>query len=234
MRRSNLCLFAIILVAIGAVSAQAELIWDNYLSNNPGYDGTSYFSSERCTSVPDSWAGDDAVWETTVTISAIEWLGARKPGYDYGYAEAIILDSDFQTLYEFTIDSGQPLDYTAEELPGPVFGWMPYEGYVEIPETTLLAGQYYIAVRLVSAAEPGDATTAGRNVVLTTGNGGINGDTMGVIKNVGLGADDWMLVDNYFGTPATDYSYRIYGVEVPEPAGLLLLVSGLLLGRRRL
>lgn len=224
-------LFVVAAVLAAGVMAQAgpiETLWDNYWSPAPGYDRLGYFSSEISASVPDSFAGDDAIFAEPVRIQEIKWLGMRNTTYTYGSAEVVILDTSFNTLHSLTGLSFSSTTITDGAFP---WGYTPYEGTVAIPNIELAPGRYYFAVRLVSGTP--QAPTGGRNFVLTTGSGTIHGGTMGVIRVPAFGAPNWTLIGNYFGSRPTEYAYRIRGEIIPEPAGLVLLALGGLLARRR-
>lgn len=207
---------AVVLVSAGGLAAALGddapdrgpvLLWDNYLSAD-GYDRVSYFSSERNAVIPDGWAADDAVFAGRVTVETIEWRGIRKPGYAYPAADVIILDGAFNTLHTFTDLSYESTVIAADN---PLFGYEPYEGRVRIPDTNLAPGHYYFAARLVSP-------TAGRNMVLTTGEGvphaGDPALTMGAVRNPAFEIYDWTLIADYQSSPVTDYTYRIHGRPV--------------------
>jgi hypothetical protein len=72
----------------------------------------------------------------------------------------------------------------------------------------------------------------GRNVMLTTGSGTLNGLTMGLFQSDFFGYPDWTLTEDTSPTMTTDFAFQVYGV-IPEPASLLLLVAGAYLARRR-
>ncbi len=226
--RSLIVVVAALAAGVLAHASPIQTLWDNYLSPVPGYDRLGYFSSEVSASVPDAYAGDDAIFTGSVVIQEIKWLGMRNMAYTYGSAEVVILDASFSILHSLT-----GLSYSSTTITDSAFPWgyTPYEGTVAIPNILLPAGHYYFAVRLVSGTP--DAPTGGRNFVLTTGGGAIHGNTMGVIRVPAFGAPNWTLIGNYFGSRPTEYAYRIRGQMVPEPAGLLLLVLGGLLAWRR-
>lgn len=175
-------------------------LWDNYLSVD-GYDRASYFSSERDATVYESWIVDDASFEGRVTIEMLTWFGIRKPGYAYA-ADVIILDSDFETLHEFS-----NLDYTGNAVveDTPLFGHEPYEGEVTLPDVNLEPGHYYFGVRLA------DPDGGGRNMMLTTGDGMLAGSTMGALWSPWLGVDDWTFIADFRGNDASDFAYRVHG-----------------------
>jgi hypothetical protein len=231
MRRISLALVAA-LIAAGTPLACAELIWDNFLTPDPandgGFDGVSYFSSERNAAVEDSWAADDAVWPHEVTVQAIKWAGARDARFPYGYVELIILEEQqgmLEVVQQYSL--GQPAILGTF---GTFFGLQVYNGYIELPEEgiSLPAGHYYFGVRLVNGVN-GDED--GRNVMLTTGGGAVNGLTMGLFQSYFFGYPNWTFTADTSGNLTTDFAFQLYGI--PEPASLVLLIAGGLLFRRR-
>jgi len=214
--------FAVIALAVlaGVAGVQADIIWDNYLTSPDGYDSISAFTSERNTNVVDSWAGDDAIFGAPVTVTGVEWLAIRDPDYQYT-AEVVVLDENFDIVNEYI-----EMDYAATVVtPDPLFGYQVYSGYIDLGGLDLPAGQYYFAVRLFTGG-------AGRNMILTTGDGTINGLSMGVVQSDHFGIANWTEIASAWpGAPVTDLAYRIHGV--PEPASLVLLAGGLFMLRRR-
>lgn len=221
----------VLLLIVGAAVAQADLLWDNFLTANPGVDGgfdrRSYFSSERNAAVEDTWATDDVVFTQDVVVQGIKWAGGRDPRWSYS-VEVIILKEQNQT---YTPLAGFPLavpTYQVTGTFGSFYGFQTFNGYVELPDTPLGPGHYYIGVRLVSGPTgQGD----GRNVALTTGYGQINGQTMGLVRPGPPPYYNWIFINQYPGEPATDYAFQVHGI--PEPTGLALLGVGLLLQFRR-
>jgi|GEM_PF-6476745 len=214
--------------------ASADLLWDNFLTDNPaadgGFDGHSYFSSEQNAAVQDTWATDDAVFTFPVTIQGIKWVAGYDPRWSYT-AEIIILAEDADSD-SYAPWPGFPLAVTNWQVTatfGTFYGFRVYNGYAELPDVELPPGHYYFGVRLVSGqGGQGD----GRNVALTTGNGQINGQTMGLVRPGPEPNYNWMFINQYPGETATDYGFQLYGI--PEPASLGLLGLGwLLLVRRR-
>jgi len=202
-------LAAVVLTAAIATAALADtnrrplpsILWDNFLTNpdGGGFDGWSYFSSERNTNVVESWAGDDAFFDVGVTVQGIGWAAIRDADYTYT-AETIVLDDAFNELVSFT-----GLPFTALATYDWLFGYETYNGYVQTSPITLPAGHYYFAVRLAVDA-------AGRNMILSTGNGAINGLTEGAVQSEFFGIPDWSLFSQAFpGATPTDYAYRIHG-----------------------
>jgi hypothetical protein len=220
-------------------TAQATtLLWDNFLTANPaadgGFDGRSYFSSERDAAVEDSWAADDAVWDHPVQVEGIKWAAARDARFAYGDVEIIILqeqgERSLSVVQQYALGEPPAIQGTF----GTYLGFQVYNGYAAIPDggITLPAGHYYFGVRLVSGPN-GDGD--GRNLMLTTGTSGgvttINGQTMGLFQSNFYGYPNWTPVAETSASMTTDFAFQIYGI--PEPASLVLLGAGILLLRRR-
>lgn len=222
-------LLALLVTASASAASVASLLWDNYQSTgNPaypdGWDGVGFLSSESDASVEDSWVIDDAVFESDVVVQAVEWLGLRKTGYNYT-AEVIILDTEFNLVAERT-----DLFYTAlqTEPNTPIAGFKPYKALTEFTNVELPAGRYYFGVRLKNGTDAG--LGGGRNFILTTGDGNIQGETPGAFKAPAWGYPAWTYT-NAMSTPInTDFAFRVRGI--PEPASILALGLLALLRRR--
>lgn len=224
----------VLLLAWGAGSVQAStLLWDNFLTPNPetdgGFDGQTYITDERNALVGSSWAIDDMVFETDVVIEELRWAGGRTPAYDPTYSvEVLLLNSDFTP-----VGGGSPFEPTfaidgvnVVGNYGTYFGYQAFNGSVALPTTALPAGRYYVGVRLASA----DGAGFGRHVMLSTGNGTINGDSMAQVYVPLVGLTSWTPIADFPFEEATDLAFQVYGV--PEPAAFLLLACVTLLRRR--
>jgi hypothetical protein len=223
----------LVLILTQAVGARADLLWDNYHTGPNGHDGVSALSSERDTIIPQSWTADDATFDAGlypqgVAIQEVRWIGMSEDGATYGQADAIILDENFNTVWE-----ASGLSYTVlQTLPPNFANHTTYEASVNITDVELGPGRYYIATRLV-----GDSAL-GRNFVATTGEGVNFGNapnhTEGAFRSDVFGFPQWTLVSQVPLVATSDFAYQIHGVAIPEPAGLLLIVTGgLALLRRR-
>jgi hypothetical protein len=239
MRRQDAAALAI-LVLLGATALHAEMLWDNFISNpdQGGFDDLGWFTSEVDDAVYDSWAADDAVFESSVTVRCMEWSGLRlatdSQGQPLEYtAEVTILDTNLQELYTYAIDEYVILGI----FPSSFDPFQAYQAYVALPDTPLDAGHYYFGVRLISV-EDEHGLRQGQNKFLTTGmvEDGPNvtrGLTGGAVKTAQYGVPDWTLFDEAFHMDARDFAYRLYDEVLPEPASLLMLGAGLFLMRRR-
>lgn len=228
MRRFS-CIALFLLGSFTAAQADgALLLWDNY-QGPVGYDHISARSSERNTIVTDSWTADDAIFSAQdypfgVSIQEIKWIGMRDPFANYMSADFIILDDGFNVISEVA-----DLPYTVNVL-GSDFGLQTYEGSIAVPDVVLTPGRYYFAARLSNGF-------LGQNFVATTGQGNIQGVTVGAFQSYWFGypgQPGWVLVSEIPSATVSDFAYRIYGVPVPEPASLAtLLIGGLALLRKR-
>jgi len=221
----------LVLLAWSAGMAQAGMLWANYnAAAESGFDGHSFFASERVAVLGSSWAIDDfVITDDPWIVEELQWAAGRNPNYNYT-VEVIFLNDDFTPIVSgpgdfdatYAID-----DYEVTETHGTFFGYQVYNGRVVIPPTSLDPGHYYVGIRLVS----NDGLGYGRNVMLTTGNGELKGETMGYVYSPFFGVSDWLPVDDFPYETPTDYAFRVLGV--PEPTGLVLLVAGLLIRRRQ-
>jgi hypothetical protein len=229
-----------------SVAASAGILWDNYLSANPnngeGYDGVYALSSERNTFVTNSWTGDDAIFDQTVTLEAISWYGLLQnyAGAEYTAVDVVIYTANPDpTVYPIAPDASPVVSFTdlsfnQRNVTDPYYeqlGYQVYEGTVDLPQDVVLPpDHYYYAVRVVGS-------TYGRAFAATTGDGSINpapGTTMGVFQSTQLyylKRPNWVYV-NEASPRVSDYAYRLYGI-VPEPASVALLVLAAAALRRR-
>jgi hypothetical protein len=171
MRRINV---GFIVLSALCVSARADLLWDNFITQPAGYDDVSGRSSERNSIITASWTGDDAVFNQPVALESLEWIGFRTPNVNFNAADVIILDNTFAQLALF-----ENLPYTASIITTRTFNLETvevYDGALQIPSTNLAAGHYYYAVRLFDAG-------LGRNYLATTGNGTLRGLGPGVFQS---------------------------------------------------
>jgi len=229
------------MLAMVAPPAKAEiLLWDNYPSGLQ--DPTVSMSSERNTQVTEAtWTVDDVdldqvlpgIDPSAVTLTRIEWVGARDPGVGYSRADVIVLDSDLDDL---TAVEYLDLSYSFSDLvpdPNPDPDIQTYVGQIEfdppipVPET-----HFFIGVRLV-----GDGVFEGRNQFVTSSTDAtLRGLTEGYIRAAIFGAPDWTPAsDVWHGMPTPnenfEFAFRVWGV--PEPASLVLLAVGAVLLSRR-
>jgi hypothetical protein len=232
------------------MAAPAAVIWDNYLSRNPGndsewYDGVYALSSERSTLVTNSWTADDAIFDYPVTLTGLSWYGLleKRQSAEYtGVDVAVYAKNPNQEssnpiapgavpVAMFTDLSFSQRDIADSSFDGSGKQYQVYEGTVDLPENVALdPGHYYYSVRVVDNG-------LGRAYALTTGAGESNprgGTTMAAFQSTFLYYPDrpnWVYVDQA-SAMASDYAYRLHGF-VPEPASLLLLALGSFALRRR-
>lgn len=239
--RSTLVLRAALLLFAVATSASADqLLWNNYPVDLQ--DVTVNMSSERNTQVVEStWVVDDVALDPSmdladVALTRLEWVGAREVSHTYGTADVIVLDSDLNTVVEFS-----DLAYLAEPFdpdPNPDPRTETYSGTIVFAEPISLLERglghhLYVGVRLV-----GDGYLQGRNHAVTSSiDSTLRGLTGGYTKAAVFGAPTWRPASEvWYGGPSGDinfeFAFRVFAV--PEPASIgLLLVGGLLLAWRR-
>lgn len=214
----------------GATQALAIELWHNYQS---GYNAASSLSSERFTLVNDSWTVDDAVLTSPggiVRLQSIEWIGLRDPRYTYPQAEFILLRPvpDPQNPGHFLLQpSGVPNQlgtYTVEVL-GSQGIYEIYRGTLALPNIDIPAGHYFVGTRLHGDPQ----VRLGRNFAVSrTGGPNPAGLDQGYFRSDDFGVPDWLIVERVplVGRP-TDYAFRLFGEQIPEPASFVLLAGGL-------
>ena len=239
--RSRASLRAALFALVAASCAYGgELLWDNYPAGLQ--DPTISMSSERNTQIIEStWVVDDVdldevlpgVDPSMITLTRLEWVGARHPGFAYSAADVIVLDSD---LNDLTADEYLDLSYSFTDFdpdPNPDPDAQTYRGEITFGQPIAVPGaHFYIGVRLV-----GDGFFEGRNHFVTSSvDSTLRGQTEGYIKGAVFGALDWTPAsDVWHGIPTPDdnfeFAFRLWAV--PEPASVgLLLVGTVLLARR--
>ncbi len=252
--RSRYLLTGALLLGLVAAASADMLLWDNY----PGgidalaQNGAVNMSSERNTQVVEStWVIDDFIIDNggggsptpdgiDTVLTRLDWVGARQLGTDYGTADVIFLDENFNTLLELTdldYDIVQERDYLDP------FARL-YEGEITFgsPISMAMLGEshVYIGVRLV-----GSGFLEGRNhIVASSVDDTLYGQTEGYVQGAIFGAPPpaWRPAsDVWYGVPDGstpninfEFAFQVYGEQIPEPASLgLLLAGGLLVLRRR-
>jgi hypothetical protein len=236
-------LVPILLFLTAATTARADqLLWDNYPGGLGGLQDIAFnMSSERNTAVYEAtWVVDDVdfaqlegVDPGLTTLTRLEWVGARQPGYSYSTVDVIVLDGDFNTLFELSdlpytyTDYASELDPTMQLYEAGVSLSAPASPDVDLPE------HIYVGVRLV-----GDGYYQGRNRHVTNSIDHGQGRTEGYTRAAIFGAPDWSPASEVWYAPPTgsqfEFAFRVYADVVPEPAsvGLLLTGSVALLRRR--
>lgn len=235
--RSKLATILLLTVAVTAARAE-QLLWDNYPGGLDGLQDVNFnMSSERNTSVYEpTWIVDDVdllqvprAEPSELVLTRLEWVGARMPQYSYPAVDVILLDSDFNTLTEFS-DLAYTFTDHDSDLEEP--GWQLYEGEVSLADMEMptLPEHFYIGVRLVGQNYLG----RNRNVTSTIDTTYM-GRTQGHMKASIFGAPDWTPASEVWYAPPTDhqfeFAFRLHAI--PEPAGLALLAIGSVVFLRR-
>ncbi len=249
--RSRFLFTGALLLGLAAAASADVLLWDNYPGGIDGLaqNGAINMSSERNTQVVEStWAIDDFIVDTgggatpdaETVLTRLDWVGARELGTDYGTADVIFLDDNFNTLLELSdLDYNilQERDYLDPHA-------RLYEGEITfdspISMNDLGVDHVYVGVRLV-----GSGFLEGRNhLVAGSIDDTLYGETEGFVQGAIFGAppptwrpasDVWYGVPDG-GTPDInfEFAFQVYGETIPEPASIgLLLLGGLLVARRR-
>lgn len=207
-----------------ATAGNGMLLWDNYLSQPNGYDGVNALTSERKTLVQRSWTVDDVIFDNPVQLDAIRWLAVRQPmssSINYPAADILVMNESFVPVVTLT-----DVAFSAT-VRGNLGNLQAYEGQVDFPASTVLpAGRYFVGARLVG-------NDLGRNFMLTTGNGAMNGDSFGYHQAESFAVNQWVPVGQVNGISNTEFAYQVYGTIVPEPTTMILLGVGAILLRRR-
>lgn len=233
MRRCHVAL-VVLLVVCGGGLARGDLLWNNFLTDPDGFDTNLLMTSEKdaTISLGGSWTADDVAFTSPggVQIESIRWAGALLANHAYT-VEVTILQNDpgYTELAAISVPT-----FTIVDTYGTTGGYERYVADVTLPGDGyyLPAGEYFIGIRLLS--------TSGRNFMASTGNGTLNGNSMGIFKSTYWGYSDWIPI-NQFATyqpehpflDPTDFAFQVYGSIVPEPAAMLLISGGILLLRRR-
>ncbi len=221
----GLCCQLLLLGVLAACTARADLIWDN-----GNFDNRRAVSSEKDNYLVThgSYAADDAVLTTGYYLQEIRWWGAALIDQNHPFtsyqAQYTILGDDPNAGLLYT---SAPMTFSVTDMGTYFYGFRVYVGEVDVPDFYLTPGHYHFAVRLLS--------NSGRNFQLSTGNGVVQGESMGLFQ----GPDFWggppppyWTTIQQFGGFTTDYAFSLHGI-VPEPAGVgVLAVLGAFYRRR--
>ena len=202
---------------LAAVAGRADVIWDN-----GSFDGQRGISSEKDNYlvVHGSFAADDAVLTTGYYLQEIRWWGAALINQYHSFAsyqaQFTILgdDPNAGALY-----LSEPMAFDATDTGTTFYSYRVYIGAVTVPDFYLAPGHYHFAVRLIS--------NSGRNFQLSTGNGAVQGETIGLFQGQdfwgGPPPPYWVTIQQFVGL-TTDFAFSLHGI-VPEPTALLALLA---------
>jgi len=226
MRNGIVLRLALVLMFAGA--AHADILWNNYPSDSYSTDPELALSSERDTLIDRSWTVDDAVFETDVEITGIQWVGMRETGYDYPFADLIILPSDLGDDPGDAYLLLEDLEYSIVPIASDD-DLETYEASIQLEQPiSLPAGHWYFGTRLVGDPDLG----LGRNFVAAATQVNPDGQTTGYFWGPIFGVFEWLPVENLpFIDEPRDYAYQIHGI--PEPSVVALLALGGLSALRR-
>jgi hypothetical protein len=205
-------------------TAQADVLWDNYPDSGYSLDSEMALSSERDTLIDATWTVDDAVFTDPVEIESVQWVGMHEPGYEYPFADLIILSADPDGGPEDEFLMLEDLEYTIVWQSSDQ-GLERYEATVELSESVALpAGHWYFGTRLVGDEHVG----LGRNFVAAASELNPAGETAGYFWGPIFGAFDWLPVQDLpFIEEPRDYALQVHGV--PEPGSVMLIAVGAVL-----
>ena len=237
---------AVIVLLCAAVIVHADqLLWDNCPGGVASIQNPNYaMSSERNTALWEStWVVDDVdfaqlpdIEPDDVSLTRVSWYGARDASYTYSTVDVILLDSQFNTLFEMSDLPYETVDYPVHLNSGLQL----YEGTVDLagqnPASATpieLPEHFYVGVRLV-----GDGYFQGTNRAVAFSIDTLRGRTEGYTLAALFGAPDWKPASQVWYGPPTDYKFefglRVFGDVIPEPAAMALLLCGsVLLVKRR-
>jgi hypothetical protein len=209
-------------------TAQAEILWDNYPGGGYSLDSERALSSERDTLIDATWTVDDAVFTDPVEVEAVQWVGMRETGYEYPFADLIILSADPESGPDAEFLLLEDLEY-AVIWQSVDQGLEAYEATIELGESVALpAGRWYFGTRLVGDEQVG----LGRNFVAAASELNPAGETGGYFWGPIFGAFDWLPVQDLpLVDEPRDYAFQVYGV--PEPGSVILIAVGAVLALYR-
>jgi hypothetical protein len=223
------------------VSAFADLLHDNFPpdATHPlgTYNETKFLSSEFNTQVEDTWVVDDAKFltEFPVIIQELEWVGIRQTKVgslnltytNAGYSIRTRTGSPGSFDFPLVAPNAQgAVNYTAQVLASLPNNMELYLGKLTLSDPIQLdpGEDFWFGIRLI-----GDASNfnLGRNFMVSAIN------QIGVDE--GFHFNGWLPASAFpgFAGQKTDFAFRVYGVEIPEPSTLAVLLLGtLVLGTR--
>ncbi|MBU1051056.1 MAG: hypothetical protein KJ718_00680 [Nanoarchaeota archaeon] len=201
-----------------------DILWDNFEPPNgeinppitlPDEWRAPYVMSSENTAQAEGWSADDMILDECVIVEQVDWIGWRTlhVAANYPFVEVVILDNDFETVYEFT-----DLFYENTTFPwgGHFDGYdnVVYEGRVSLDDVVLPAGHYYVGTRLFSSLP-------GRNYAAVSANEteNLQGNTMGIFKSDFFnypGKPDWVFTEQLNNNPIYDYAFRVRGAVHPD------------------
>ncbi len=178
------------------IAGAQSILW-----HNGDWEGSgSNISSERNTVVTESWAIDDAIFASDVTITGYHWFSILVNGLEPVAVDFIVLDDTFEKIVEL-----RDLPFGREFIRD-VGGHPAFRMEIADLDVRLPPGRYYIAGRPVGEGEHQATTLLNRT---------IRGVTATYFRSSFFGYLDWTPIENIFGT-AFDIACTVFGHVVRD------------------
>jgi len=178
------------------IAGAQSILW-----HNGDWEGSgSNISSERNTVVTESWAIDDAIFDSGVAITGYRWYSILVNGFEPMAVDFIVLDDRFEKIVELR-DLPFEREYIQDVRGHPAFRM----GIADL-DVRLPPGRYYLAGRPVGQGEHQATTLLNRT---------IRGVTATYFRSSFFGYLEWTPIENIHGTPF-DIAFTVFGHVVRE------------------